>query len=106
MSYLRGVGAAEETGAGDITAAIEGGPTCLVARGGATTAEGKEGLTQGLKEELCPPRVFAMSKLGVGEEEWRRNVFSPEKTSSGNGLKRNRMEVRDIYRGLGKVKGL
>ena len=127
MSYLRGAeaGAAVGTRAGDTVATAEGGATCPVAGGGATgggvtiaiivgsaagggaaAAGGEKGLTRGLKEELCPPQVSAMAELGVGEEEWRRKEFSQEKISSGNGLKRNRMEVRDIYRGSGKVKGL
>ena len=32
--------------------------------------------------------------------------FSPERTSSENDLEGNRIEVRDIYRCSGKVKGL
>ena len=122
VSYLcgAGAGAVGGTGARDTKTVAEGGAACLVARGGTmvvaaagsatgggpTVAGGEEGLTLGLKEELCPPQVFAMSILGVGEEEWRRKGFSPEKNSLGNGLKRNRMEVRDIYIGSGKVKGL
>ena len=76
-------GAAGGIGAGDTAAATEGGATCPAVRGGevatvaagseagggAVTAGGEEGLTRGLKEELCPLRVFAMVELGVGEEE-------------------------------------
>ena len=120
MSYLRGAGAVGGTRAWDTAAIAEGGAACPTTRGGATAAAAagsaagggaaatgdEEGLTRGLKEELCPPWVFAMAGSRVGEEEWRRKGFSPENTSSRNGLKRNRMEVRDIYRGSGKVKGL
>ena len=90
MSYMCGAGAAGGTGAKDTIAAAEGRAACpvagrgaaaattagSVAGGGAAAAGGEEGLTQGLKEELCPARVFAMAGLGVGEEELRRMVFS------------------------------
>ena len=46
-----------------------------------------------------------MARLGVREEEWRGKGFSLERTSS-DGLKGNRMEVRAIYKGSRKVKGL
>ena len=119
MSEMHRAGAVGGTRACDTTTTAEGGATCptagrgstaaaaarLAGGGGATATGGEEGLTRGLKEELCPPRVFAMAGSEVGEEEWRRKGFSPENTSSRNGLKRNRMEVRDIYRGSGMVKG-
>ena len=74
VSYLRGAGAAGGTGVGDTAVAAEGGAACPMAEGGATSiattrsvvgggataARGEEGLTRGLKEELCPLRVFAM----------------------------------------------
>ena len=66
MSCLRGAGAAEGTVAGDIAAAAEG--SAAVATTDGLAAGGEEGLTQGLNEELCPPRVFAMVGLAVGEE--------------------------------------
>ena len=61
MSYLH------RARAGDTEVAAEGGAACPMTRGGAAAAGGEEGLTRGLKGELCPPRVFAMVGLGVGE---------------------------------------
>ena len=49
---------------------------------------------------LCHGRIRSRGRRMEGK--W----FSLERTSSENDLKGNRMEVRDIYRGSGKVKGL
>ena len=84
MSYLLEAGVVRGTGATDTAAAaVEGGAACpavgggvaaaavtrSAAGGGAAAAGGEEGLTRGLKEELCLLRVFAMDGSGVGEEE-------------------------------------
>ena len=45
-------------------------------------------------------------RIRSGGRKMEGKGFSLERTSSENDFKGNRMEVRDIYRGSGKVKGL
>ena len=46
-----------------------------VAAAGLPAAEGEEGLTRGLKEEMCPPQLFAMAGSGVGEGGLKGGLF-------------------------------
>ena len=53
-----------------------------------------------------PTTGLCHGRIRSGGRRMEGKGFSSERTSSENDLKGNRMEVRDIYRCSGKVKGL
>ena len=53
-----------------------------------------------------PTAGLRHGRIRSGGRSTEGKWFSLERTSSENDLKGNKMEVKDIYRGSGKVKGL